>query len=135
MAIQTAYQRRKTLGKQVFFSVFGATVVVSFLLLSYFGFTFMENILLSCIVLMCAFGFALVSTASVSSKVSIPQTSLLSSTGYTAPTAFKQNSRLYGPKPRVKIDAALHTCKKCDQVMLAGINTCPKCGWYMPHYA
>ena len=134
MAIQAVYQKRKTVGKQVFTSVFGATIVVSFLVLTYFGFTFLENILLSCIVLMCAFGFALVSTATVSSKANIPQMSLVTSTstGYAAPTAFSSNSRLYGVKPKAKFITELNTCKKCGQTMLSGINTCPKCGWYSP---
>ncbi len=135
MAIQAVYQRKKTLGKQVFLTVFGATVVVSFLLLSYFGFGFLENILLSCIVLMCAFGFALISTASVSSKTQIPSASLMTAPGYAAPTAFNHNSRLYGATPKTKIDTKMRTCKKCGQVMLAGINTCPKCGWYIAQYA
>jgi ribosomal protein L32 len=132
MAIQAVYQKRKTVGKQVFTSVFGATVIVSFLVLSYFGFTFLENILMSCIVLMCAFGFALVSTASVSSKAHSPQIAVATSNGYAAPTAFSSNSRLYGVKPKPTMTTELNTCKKCDQVMLAGIRTCPKCGWYTP---
>jgi hypothetical protein len=130
MAIQTVYQKRKTVGKQVFISVFGATSIVSFLLLSYIGFTFLENILMSCVVLLCAFGFALISTASVTNKVSIPSVNVMSTSGYAAPTAFANNSRHYMGNPRPRITTELNSCKRCNQVMLAGINTCPKCGWY-----
>ena len=132
MAIQTVYQKRKTVGKQVFFSVFGATVIVSFLLLGYLGFSFMENILLSCIVLMSAFGFALISTASVTSKAPVPHMGVMSTSGYAAPTAFNKNSRLYGAQQKPKFTTELNSCKKCGQVMLSGISTCPKCGWYAP---
>ena len=132
MAIQTAYQKRKTMGKQVFASVFVVTVIVSFLLLSYLGFSALENILLSGVVFLAAFGFALISTATVSSKSPIPQFTAVNSVGYTAPTAFSSNSRLYGVKAKPKISIDLHTCKKCGQSMLSGINTCPKCGWYRP---
>lgn len=133
MAIQTVYQKRKTMGKQVFTSVFVVTVIISFLLLSYLGFSALENILLSGVVFLAAFGFALISTASVASKSPIPQMSSINSVNYTAPTAFSSNSRLYGVKAKPKITTELNTCKKCHQVMLAGINTCPKCGWYTPH--
>jgi hypothetical protein len=132
VAIQAVYQKRKTVGKQVFITVFAVTVIVSFLLLSYFGFTFLENILLSCIVFLCAFGFALISTASVSSKAAVPSVSILTSSGYAAPTAFSSNSRLYGARTKVKITTEMATCKRCGQSMLTGINTCPKCGWYSP---
>jgi ribosomal protein L32 len=130
MAIQTAYQKRKTMGKQVFGSVFVVTVIVSFLLLSYLGFSALENILLSGVVFLAAFGFALISTATVASKSPIPQMATVTSAGYTAPTAFSHNSRLYGVKAKPKFTAELNNCKKCGQVMLSGINTCPKCGWY-----
>lgn len=133
MAIQVAYQKKKTLGKQVFASVFVVTVMISFLLLSYLGFSALENILLSGVVFLAAFGFALISTATVSSKNSVPQMGTVSSAGYAAPTAFSQNSRLYGVKAKPKLTAEINTCKRCGQVMLSGINTCPKCGWYTPH--
>ncbi len=133
MAIQTAYQKRKTMGKQVFASVFVVTVIVSFLLLSYLGFSALENIMLSGVVFLVAFGFGLISTATMASKSPIPQFSSVSSVGYTAPTAFSHNSRLYGVKAKPKFTADLHNCKKCGQVMLTGINTCPKCGWYSSH--
>jgi len=120
------------MGKQVFSSVFVVTVIVSFLLLSYLGFSAMENILLSGVVFLAAFGFALISTASVSSKSPIPQLSSINSVGYSAPTAFSSNSRLYGVKAKPKVTTELCTCKKCGQTMLSGINTCPKCGWYAP---
>ena len=132
MAIQTAYQKRKTMGKQVFASVFVVTVIVSFLLLSYLGFSALENILMSGVVFLAAFGFALMSTATVAAKSPIPQMATVNSAGYTAPTAFSSNSRLYGVKPRPNLTSDLNTCKKCGQSMLAGINTCPKCGWYTP---
>ena len=133
MAIQTVYQKRRTVTKQVFLSVFVATVIVSFLMLSYLGFTFMENILISCVVFLCAFGFALFSTASVSSRALAPQIGNFEKNGYSAPTAFNNNSGLYGAKPKPKFTTELNTCKRCGQVMLTGINTCPKCGWYTPH--
>jgi len=133
MAIQTVYQKRKTMGKQVFTSVFVVTVIISFLLLSYLGFSALENILLSGVVFMAAFGFALISTATVASKSIIPQMSSVNSINYAAPTAFSSNSRLYGVKAKPKITTELNTCKRCGQVMLGGINTCPKCGWYTPH--
>jgi ribosomal protein L32 len=132
MAIQTVYQKRQTMGKQVFTSVFVVTVIVSFLLLSYLGFSAVENILLSAVVFLAAFGFALISTASVATKTPIPQMTSVSSAGYSAPTAFSSNSRLYGVKAKPKFQTELHTCKRCGQVMLSGINTCPKCGWYTP---
>jgi ribosomal protein L32 len=132
MAIQTAYQKRQTMGKQVFGSVFVVTVIVSFLLLSYLGFSALENILLSGVVFLAAFGFALISTATVASKSPLPQMSTVSSAGYTAPTAFSHNSRLYGVKPKPVVSTELNACKRCGQVMLSGINTCPKCGWYTP---
>ena len=44
MAVQNVYQKRKTVGRQVFVSVFIATVILSFLLLAYIGFSFMENL-------------------------------------------------------------------------------------------
>ena len=121
------------MGKQVFASVFGATTIVSFLLLSYIGFTFLENILMSCVVLMFALGFALVSTASVSSKATIPSMNVMAASGYAAPTAFATNSRHYVGSMKPRITTELYSCKRCDQVMLSGINTCPKCGWYHPH--
>ena len=130
MAIQTVYQKRKTVGKQVFFSVFGATTIVSFLLLSYIGFTFLENILMSCVVLLCAFGFALISTASVTNKASIPSVNVMTTSGYAAPTAFANNSRHYMGQAKPRFTAELNSCRRCNQVMLSGINTCPKCGWY-----
>ena len=133
MAIQTVYQKRKTMGKQVFASVFVVTVIISFLLLSYLGFSALENILLSGVVFLAAFGFALISTATVASKSPIPQMSSVNSVNYAAPTAFSNNSRLYGVKAKPKFTTELNTCKRCNQVMLAGINTCPKCGWYTPH--
>ncbi len=133
MAIQTVYEKRKTIGKQVFASVFVVTVVVSFLLLSYLGFSALENLLLSGVVFLAAFGFALMSTATVASKTPIPQMTSVHTAGYAAPTAFSQNSRLYGVKSKPKIVTELNTCKHCGQVMLSGINTCPKCGWYTPH--
>ncbi len=133
MAIQVAYQKKKTLGKQVFASVFVVTVMISFLLLSYLGFSALENILLSGVVFLAAFGFALISTATVSSRTTVPQMGTISTAGYAAPTAFSQNSRLYGVKTKPKLTVEINTCKKCGQVMLAGINTCPKCGWYTPH--
>lgn len=133
MAIQTVYQKRKTVGKQVFITVFMVTVIISFLLLSYFGLTFLENILLSCIVFLCAFGFALISTASVASKAAIPQMSVITANGYAAPTAFNSNSGLYGVRSKPKLNTELNSCKRCGQVMLSGIKTCPKCGWYTPH--
>ncbi len=133
MAIQTVYQKRKTMGKQVFTSVFIVTVIVSFLLLSYLGFSAMENILLSGVVFLAAFGFALISTASVASKSPIRNMSSVNGAGYGAPTAFNQNSRLYGIKAKSNVTPELRSCKRCSQVMLAGINTCPKCGWYTPH--
>lgn len=133
MAIQAVYQKKKTVGKQVFVTVFAVTVIVSFLLLSYFGLTFVENLLVSCIVFLCAFGFALISTASVSNKASIPSMAVVASSGYVAPTAFSSNSGLYGVKSKPKFTTELNTCKRCGQVMLSGINTCPKCGWYTPH--
>jgi hypothetical protein len=132
VAIQVVYQKRKTVGKQIFLTVFAVTVIVSFLLLSYFGFTFLENLLLSCIVFLCAFGFALISTASVSSKAAAPSVNVLTTSGYAAPTAFSSNSRLYGARTKVKITTEMATCKRCGQSMLTGINTCPKCGWYSP---
>lgn len=132
MAIQTVYQKRKTVTKQVFLTVFVATVIVSFLLLSYLGFTFMENILISCVVFLCAFGFALFSTASVSNRMPIPQITGVGETAYVAPTAFSSNSGLYGSRPKPKFTTDLNTCKRCGQVMLTGISTCPKCGWYTP---
>jgi hypothetical protein len=133
MAIQTAYQKKKTMGKQVFASVFLMTVLISFLILAYLGFSALENLLLSGIVFMAAFGFALISTATIATKSPIPQMSAVNDAGYTAPTAFSQNSRLYGVKTKPKFTTELNTCKRCGQVMLAGINTCPKCGWYTPH--
>jgi hypothetical protein len=132
MAIQTVYQKRKTMGKQVFITVFAVTVIVAILLLTYLGFSFLENILLSCIVLLCAFSFALVSTASVSNKASIPQVNAMATSSYAAPTAFSNNSRLYGAKAKPNFTTELNSCKRCGQVMLSGINTCPKCGWYTP---
>ena len=133
MAIQVAYQKRKTMGKQVFASVFVVTVMISFLLLSYLGFSALENILLSGVVFLAAFGFALISTATVSSKSPVPQMGTVGTAGYSAPTAFSHNSRLYGVKAKPKFTTELNSCKRCGQVMLSGINTCPKCGWYTPH--
>jgi hypothetical protein len=92
----------------------------------------LENILLSCIVLLCAFSFALVSTASVSNKAAIPQVNAMATSSYAAPTAFSNNSRLYGAKAKPNFTTELNSCKRCGQVMLSGINTCPKCGWYTP---
>jgi hypothetical protein len=132
MAIQTAYQKKKTMGKQVFASVFLMTVLISFLILAYLGFSALENLLLSGIVFLAAFGFAVISTATIATKSPIPQMSAVNSAGYTAPTAFSQNSRLYGVKTKPKFTAELNTCKRCGQVMLSGIGTCPKCGWYTP---
>jgi hypothetical protein len=132
MAIQTAYQKRQTMGKQVFGSVFVVTVIVSFLLLSYLGFSVLENILLSGVVFLAAFGFALISTATVSSRSPLPQMTSVNSVGYSAPTAFSQNSRLYGVRAKPNFTTDLNACKRCGQVMLSGINTCPKCGWYGP---
>lgn len=133
MAIQVAYQKKKTMGKQVFASVFIVTVMISFLLLSYLGFSALENILLSGVVFLSAFGIALISTATVSSRSTVLQMGNVSSTGYAAPTAFSKNSRLYGVMTKPKIDAEINTCPKCGHLMLAGINTCPKCGWYASH--
>jgi hypothetical protein len=132
MAIQAVYQKRKTVGKQVFITVFAVTVIVSFLLLSYFGLSFMENLLVSCLVFLAAFGFALVSTASVAERATIPAMNMMASSGYAAPTAFSSNSGLYGVKAKPKLTSDINTCKRCGQVMLSGINTCPKCGWYSP---
>jgi hypothetical protein len=132
VAIQAVYQKRKTVGKQIFITVFAVTVIVSFLLLSYFGFTFLENLLLSCIVFLCAFGFALISTASVSSRAAVPSVSVFTTSGYAAPTAFSSNSGLYGSRAKPRIATEMATCKRCGQSMLTGINTCPKCGWYSP---
>ncbi len=133
MAIQAVYQKRKTVGKQVFITVFAVTVIVSFLLLSYFGLTFLGNLMVSCVVFLAAFGFALISTASVSNRATIPSMNMMATSAYAAPTAFSSNSGLYGTKAKPKITTELRTCKRCDQVMLSGINTCPKCGWYFPH--
>ncbi|NIP33417.1 MAG: hypothetical protein GWN18_00655 [Thermoplasmata archaeon] len=133
MAIQVAYQKRKTMGKQVFASVFVITVMISFLLLSYLGFSALENILLSGVVFLAAFGFALISTATVATKTPVPQMGNVGTVGYSAPTAFSSNSRLYGVKSKPKFTTELNSCKRCGQVMLAGINTCPKCGWYASH--
>lgn len=133
MAIQTVYQKRKSAGKQVFISVFIVTIIVSFLILSFMGFTFMENILISCLVLIGAFGIAIVSTASITTRTTAPQLAAISTNGYTAPTAFSPNSRLYGTRSKLKLTTELNTCKRCGQVMLSGIYTCPKCGWYAAH--
>jgi hypothetical protein len=132
MAIQTVYQKRKTVTKQVFISVFVVSVIICFLVLSYLGFSFMENILISCVVFLAAFGMALASTASVSNKAAVPQMTTKEG-AYAAPTAFSHNSGLYGVKGKAKFITELNTCRRCGQTMLSGINTCPKCGWYTPH--
>lgn len=130
MAVQSIYYKRKTVGRQVFVSVFVATAIVSFLLLSYLGFPFMENVLMSCFVLLGAFGIAIFSSVSASNRVAHPHVGMVSAAGYTAPTAFQQGSRHYAEATKPNLDRQLRYCKKCGQVMLAGISTCPKCGWY-----
>jgi hypothetical protein len=108
MAVQNAFHRRKSVGRQVFLSVFVATVILAFLMLSYIGFPLMEN---------------------------IPphHVGMISTSGYAAPTAFNHNSRHYSSSQRPKVIREPNSCKRCGQIMLAGISTCPKCGWYRNH--
>ena len=135
MAVQNAFHKRKSVGRQVFISVFIATVILAFLLLSYIGFTMMENILMSCIVLLSAFVVSIVASVSVTNRISPHHVGLISTNGYAAPTAFTHNSRHYAAHTRPKVINEPNLCKRCGQIMLAGISTCPKCGWYKNHGA
>ncbi len=130
MAVQSSFHRRKSVGRQVFASVFIATVLLSFLVLSYIGFPLVENILMSCIVLMSAFFVSIVASVSVTNRINPHHVGLISTSGYAAPTAFTNNSRHYAVSNRTKVIREPNSCKRCGQIMLAGISTCPKCGWY-----
>ncbi len=130
MAVQTAYERRKSVGRRVFVSVFVATIILSFFMLSFIGFSMMENILMSGIVVLSAFMVSIISSVSVTNRVAPYHMSLVSSNSYAAPTAFSSDSRHYSPNARPKIVDEANSCRRCNQVMLSGISTCPRCGWY-----
>ena len=133
MAVQNAFHKRKSVGRQVFLSVFVVTVILAFLMLSYLGFPLMENILMSAIVLMSAFFMSIVASVSMTNRISPHHVGMISTSGYAAPTAFNHNSRHYASSARPKVIREPNSCKRCGQIMLAGISTCPKCGWYRNH--